>query len=522
MKSISLLLILSMFTINSLNAQQVFQKTFGGVGTDFAYYMQQTSDGGYVSIGQTENFGAGGLDIYLIKMDSAGEVLWTKTYGGSGDEFGYYVQETSDGGYIIAGETSSFGLDSSDVYLIKTNSSGDVMWTKTYGGSKIDVGSCVQQTYDGGYVIIGHTESYGEGSADSYLIRTDSVGDTLFTKTYGGIGWDGSYIVQITNDFGYILSGETYGFGSGPSDVYLIKVDENGVTEWTKTFGGNGYEGAWGVQQTTDNGYIVAGWANSFGAGNYDVYLIRTDSNGDTIWTKTYGGTGLDVGIQVQQTSDNGFIVAGYTYSFGAGGGDVYLIKTNANGDISWSQAYGDSVDDAAYAVQQSSDGNFIIVGISFSIGAGSSDVYLIRTDSIGNAGGCLQSSAATIESNPQTLVGTTATVRGSGGSVNSTSTIISNTTTIDSSLCIVTAIHEQEVPKPEVSLYPNPTAGFFLLDTDLVDIDKIMIRNYLGQVVKTYSLPNQTMDLSDQPAGIYFVSFIVKAELITRKIIKR
>ena len=307
-KSLAALLFVILLGLNT-NAQKPFQKSFGGIGTDYAYYIEQTTDGGYVSVGETGSFGAGSKDVYLIKMDSVGDVLWAKTYGGTGDDIGYFVQQTFDGGYIIAGETSSFGLDSSDVYLIKTNSAGDALWTKTYGGADTDAGYCVQQTYDTGYAITGYTESYGEGSADTYLIRTDSAGDTLFTKTYGGSGWDGSYVLDITADFGYILSGETYSFGAGPSDVYLIKLDENGDTMWTKSFGGSGYEGGWSVQETMDNGYIVAGWANSFGAGNYDAYLIRTDLNGDTAWTKTFGGTGIDVGLQVKETSDNGFIL---------------------------------------------------------------------------------------------------------------------------------------------------------------------------------------------------------------------
>ena len=518
----SLSLSLSLCFSYSAQAQASFQKTYGGTGHDYSYYVQQTTDGGYVVIGYTVNFGAGGKDVYLIRTDSLGDILWTKTYGGTGDDIGYSVQQTLDGGYIITGETSSFGLDSSDVYLIKTNSLGDTLWTKSYGGADTDAGYYVQQTADTGYIITGYTESFGAGSADYYLIKTNSTGDTLWTKTYGGSGFEYSYTVQKTTDGGYIVSGETYSFGVGPSSVYLIKTDGSGNTLWTKTFGGSGYDGGWSVRQTMDEGYIVAGWTNSFGAGGFDAYLIRTDSIGDTTWTKTYGGTGIDVGIQVQQTSDNGFILTGYTYGFGAGGGDVYLIKTDANGNISWSKAYGGAVGDAGYSVQQTVDGNYIVAGYSFSFGTGDADIYLIRTDANGNGGGCNETNAATIATSPQTIVGTAATITGAGGTAASTATVVSNPSTIDSMLCISTGIQEKNKPLKKVLLYPNPTDGPFQIDASMTEVEEIVIRNYLGQVVKVYSTSDQMLDISDQPVGLYFVSVQTSTGVITQIIIRR
>lgn len=519
-KSLAALVFAVLLCLNT-NGQTSFQKTFGESGDDYAYFMQQTADEGYVIIGYTESFGAGGQDVYLINTDSLGDILWTKAYGGTGDEIGNSVQQTFDGGYIITGETSSFGAGGADVYLIKTNSSGDTLWTKAYGGTGVDAGYSVRQTADTGYIITGYTESFGAGTADSYLIKTNSTGDTLWTKTYGGSGFEYSYTVQQTTDGGYILSGETYGFGAGPSDVYLIRTDSIGNTLWTKTYGGSGYEGGWSVQQTTDNGYIVAGWADSFGAGSVDAFLIRTDSNGDTVWTKTYGGTGIDVGLQVQETSDNGFILSGYTFSFGAGGGDAYLIKTDANGNISWSNAYGGTVGDAGYSVRQTLDGNYIVGGYSFSIGAGNADVYLIRADASGNGGGCLQSSTATITTNPSTIVGTAATITGYGGTAANTGTGVSNPVAIDSMLCISTVIQERNAPLKKTLLYPNPTVGAFHIDGSITDVDEVIIRNYMGQVLSRYSSLHEEMDISNQPAGIYFISIKNRTEVITLKIIK-
>jgi hypothetical protein len=302
----------------------IWTKTYGGSGADCGYSVQQTLDGGYIIAGYTHSFGAGGSDVYLIKTDGNGDIIWTKTYGGSNDDGGNSVQQTSDAGYIIAGWTHG------GIYLIKTDGNGDTVWTKTFGGSSEDEGYSVQQTSDGGYIIAGYTKSFGAGLSDVYLIKTDGNGDTVWTKTFGGSSEDEGYSVQLTSDGGYTIAGYTYSFSAGKSDVYLIKTDANGNIVWTKTFGGGSYDVGYSVQKTSDRGFIITGYTSSFGCVGQNVYLIKTDGNNDTIWTKTFSGSGYDVGYSVQKTSDRGFIITGY---FSANGGDVYLIKTDANGN---------------------------------------------------------------------------------------------------------------------------------------------------------------------------------------------
>jgi hypothetical protein len=229
---------------------------------------------------------------------SAIPVTWTKTFGGTLSDQGYSVQQTSDGGYIIAGDSLSFGEGNYDVYLMKTDALGNVEWTNTFGGTSSDQGRSVQQTSDGGYIIAGQSHSFGAGVSDVYLIKTDTSGNAVWTQTFGGIGIDEGYSVQQTSDGGYIIAGVT------ASDVYLIKTDGSGNAVWEKTFGGNfGDQGA-SVQQTSDGGYIIAGDTWSFGAGNYDIYLIKTDASGNVVWTNTFGGELNDHGASVQQTSD--------------------------------------------------------------------------------------------------------------------------------------------------------------------------------------------------------------------------
>jgi hypothetical protein len=222
---------------------------------------------------------------------------------------------------------ASFGAGSNDFYLIKTDASGVAVWSRTYGGTGFDNAQAVEQTWDGGYIVAGYTTSYGAGNHDLYLIKTNSTGDTLWTRTYGGVWSDYAYGIQQTTDGGYIIAGATASFGTGTMDLYLVKTDPNGGPIWTRTFGGMGVNDyGESVQQTTDGGYILAGYTDSF-TGTIDVYLIRTDANGDTLWTQIYGGGLSDQGYSVQQTTDGGYIVAGQTMSFGAGNMDYYLIR---------------------------------------------------------------------------------------------------------------------------------------------------------------------------------------------------
>ncbi|MCK4829573.1 T9SS type A sorting domain-containing protein [bacterium] len=358
----------------------LWTKTYGGINDDAASSVQQTSDDGYIIAGWTESFGAGGSDVYLIKTDAGGNTLWTKTYGDTDGDVAESVEQTFDGGYIVAGISMSFGAGNGDYYLIKTDASGDSLWAKTYGGLDIDWGFSVDQTADSGYIVAGISMSYG-GAMDAYLVKTDTGGITIWDTTYGGILHDGAFSVQQTSDSGYIVAGVTLSFGAGMGDVYLIKTDAGGDTLWTKTFGDIYDDIAMSVQQTSDDGYIIAGATFPSWPGESDVYLIKTDSQGDILWTRTYGGIGEDAANSVQQTLDGSYIVAGYTASFSVGGYDVWLIKTNMNGDTLWTETYGGLYDDAASSVQQTSDGGYIIAGYTESIGAGGSDVWLIKTE---------------------------------------------------------------------------------------------------------------------------------------------
>ncbi len=372
----------------------MWTKTYGGAEDDGITDMKETGDDGYILTGWIQSMGAGGYDVWLIKIDANGDTLWTKTFGGTGDDWSDTVQPTSDGGYIVCGYTESFGAGEGDVWLIKTDANGDTLWTKTYGGPQTDTGISVQQTADGGYFIGAVTASYGSGEEDIWLLKTGANGDTLWTKTYGGTEHDGyaegaswGYCVKgrQTSDGGYIVAAYTNSFGGADYDVWLLKMDAAGDTLWTKTYGGDLNErGYLEVQQSPDSGYFIVGSTSSFGPQSPwsfypNVYLIKTDSFGDTLWTKAYGGEDWDKGFSFLQTNDGGYLIAGWTESFGAGKIDAYLLKTDSSGDTLWTKTVGGNENDFAYAVLQSGEDGYLVVGNTHSFSSGDSDCWLIR-----------------------------------------------------------------------------------------------------------------------------------------------
>ena len=267
----------------------------------------------------------------MIKTDSIGNMYWNVTFGDSLSYYdGYSIEQTTDGGYIITGRTSNFDKADSDMCLIKTDGNGGEQWTQTYGGTGEDCGYSVQQTTDGGYIITGALNL-----DDIYLVKTDNQGDTLWTRTFGGTSEDIGYSVQQTTDGGFVISGYTWGGLNGMSDVYTIKTDSNGVEVWSNHYGGTDQDYSKSIQQTTDGGYIICGETGSYGNGDADIYLIKLNPSGDTLWTKTFGGIDYDEGNSVQQTNDGGYIITGRTRSSNQPTvWDIYIIKTDGNGNI--------------------------------------------------------------------------------------------------------------------------------------------------------------------------------------------
>jgi len=357
-----------------------WDKTFGGSEDDLAYSVQQTADGGYILGGSTLSYGAGVSDAWLVKTDADGNTLWDKTFGGSEDDVANSVQQTADGGYILGGYTYSYGAagDTHDAWLVKTDADGNIVWDKTFGGSGAEEANSVQQTADGGYILGGYTYSYGAGESDAWLVKTDADGNTVWDTTFGGSEQDGANSVQQTADGGYILGGHTRSYGVGDADAWLIKTDADGNIMWDKTFGGSDNDDeVYSVQQTVDGGYILG---VTYGAREVDAWLIKTDSDGNTVWDTTFGGSEDDEANSVQQTVDGGYILGGHTRSYGEGHYDAWLIKTDADGNTEWDKTFGGSEQDGANSVQQTADGGYILGGHTRSYGVGDADAWLVKT----------------------------------------------------------------------------------------------------------------------------------------------
>ena len=301
--------------------------TYGGSDHDYARGMSQTADGGSIQVLDTYSFSPSGLwDTWVVKLDSNGEVDWQKIYKRYVYETPTSVQQTTDGGYVVAGYTFRWAGDHNcDAWVLKLTANGSVDWQRKYGGSEWDWAECIQQTSDGGFIVAGYSDSSSPDNDDAWVLKLDSDGNVQWQNTYGGPEWDGAESIQQTTEGGYIVAVRTSSFGAGGSDIWILKLDSGGGIDWQNTYGGNNAEFVGSIQQTTDGGYIVAGHTSSSGAGETDVWVLKLyadgqpnpDDFGAVAWQKTYGGSRTDSADAICQSADGGYIVAGTTSSFG-------------------------------------------------------------------------------------------------------------------------------------------------------------------------------------------------------------
>jgi hypothetical protein len=393
-----ILLLSSLVTSSISEDQEIFYKTFGGNKSDGGHSIQQTSDGGFIIVGGTKSIGAGHKDVWLVKTDESGNIQWDKTYGGKDMESGESVQQTSDGGFIIVGWTESYGIEGvtdsiylrRDVWLIKTDNFGNMEWDMTYGGNDEDYGYSVHQTFDGGYIIGGETNSYGSGNNDIWLIKTDSSGKEEWKKTFGSGNTDFLGTIQETSDNGYIIVGS-----QGPDtnidtfyNLWLIKVDSKGKEEWNRTYGENDAMGNF-IQQTLDGGYVIIGSKND------NAWLIKTNNTGVMEWNKTYRKIDDEKGYSVRLTSDGGYILLNNVfYSVYLDKGDskvgnikIRIVKTDSSGTKLWDTSISEKNKKYfGYSIIETSDGGYVVVGIIEPLNGINSDGLLIKTDSKGNS----------------------------------------------------------------------------------------------------------------------------------------
>jgi hypothetical protein len=384
-----------------------WQKALGGTASDVAYCIKQTTDGGYIVAGYTQSNNGdvtgnhGGEDIWVIKLSATGTIEWQKTLGGTQYDEASSIQQTTDGGYIIAGLTGSNNGDvtgyhgSNDYWIVKLFATGTIQWQKTIGGTSIDFAQSIQQTTDGGYIVAGYTYSNNgdvtgnHSDADYWVVKLSPTGTIQWQKTLGGTGREQANSIQQTTDGGYIVAGYTNSNNGdvtgnhGGYDYWVVKLSSTGTIEWQKTLGGTGDDQAFSIQQTLDGSYIVAGYAGSNNGdvtgnlGGFDYWVVKLSTTGTIQWQKILGGTQNDEAFSIQQTTDAGFIVAGYTYSNDGdvigfhpnqiASRDIWIVKLNPTGTIQWQKILGGTVDDIAYSIIQTTDGGYIVAGYTTS-----------------------------------------------------------------------------------------------------------------------------------------------------------
>jgi len=423
MKNILLSLFLFLTTLY-LTAQALsieWQKSLGGSEFDAAYSIQQTTDGGYIVAGESYSTNGdvtgnhGDYDYWVVKLSTTGVIEWQKSLGGSGYDVGWNIQQTTDGGYIVIGYANSTDGDvmgnhgDFDYWVVKLSSTGSIEWQKSLGGSGEDRGYSIQQTTDGGYIVAGQSASTNgdvtgnHGGNDYWVVKLSSTGSIIWQKSLGGTGSDVGRSIQQTTDGGYIVAGTSNSIDGdvtgnhGDFDYWVVKLSSTGAIIWQKTLGGTGSDNAYSIRQTTDGGYVVAGTSNSNDGdvtgnhGDFDYWIVKLSSTGSIIWQKSLGGSGIDWATSSQQTTDGGYIVIGGSNSIDGditaslGINDYWVVKLSSTGSITWQKSLGGSRNDVGWSIQQRTDGGFIIAGTSDSNDGdvtgnnGNSDYWVIK-----------------------------------------------------------------------------------------------------------------------------------------------
>jgi hypothetical protein len=353
-----LLLAILVGTSLSLHARSpgdiLWSKEYGGDRYDEANGVQRTPEGGYIAVGYTQSFGLGRWgNGFVVKTDKSGDTLWTRQFGGPGSDVFVSVKVLPDSGYIMTGLSDS-EVNFEQLWLVRMSKNGDILWQKTYGGPAKDIGYCVLSTSDGGFLISGTSSSFGGGDEDFWLLRTDANGDSLWTKRYGTTGRDYGFDMKQTRDGNFIVTGPREDM-----NVWLLKLNANGDTLWTRTFGGTNYQESTGVIETADGGFLISGSATPV-SGNLQAMLIKTDSLGVEQWSHLYGTSQYEEGRQVVESPSGGYLLAG---NAGDAAMRYWLVRVNASGDTLWTRYHGTPGTTRCFDIIAADSGDFVVAG---------------------------------------------------------------------------------------------------------------------------------------------------------------
>ncbi|MDP6437830.1 MAG: hypothetical protein QF803_09325 [Gammaproteobacteria bacterium] len=356
-----------------------WEGVFGGPAKDWAYAMTGTHDGGLCTAGRTASKGAGLEDVWLVRVDGRGRLLWDKSFGGPAIDRARAIIETQDRGLVVAGATESKGAGEFDVWVLKTDADGNLLWDRVFGGPATDWASAAVETSDGGIALGAYTQDKSGAPYDFWIIKLDKDGELLWQRRYGGPATDWINAMTETADGGLVAVGHTESKGAGAADLWVLKVGSTGDPQWDRTVGGTESDYASTVTATRDGGVVVGGMTLSEGAGGFDIRVLKLDSSGETAWDRIFGGAKDDWVRAVVETHDGGYALSGYTISQGAGLYDVWILKLDPDGALLWERTHGESGNEWARALIELPDGGLAVAGDTYSKGAGASDVLVFK-----------------------------------------------------------------------------------------------------------------------------------------------
>ncbi len=360
--------------------------TFGGDKDDEARFMIPTGDGRILVSGWTTSKGNGGRDAWVFCLDESGKLLWEQTYGGKENDEAGFIAPRREGGFVVCGLTASQGNGESDAWVFVIDEQGNQQWERTCGGEQFDRADAIAQATDGGFLVSGGTRSQGAGKMDAWVLRFDKTGELISDNVLGGEAFDRLSFLSPTNDGGFVACGQTGSQGAGGLDFWVVRFDETGNQLWQKTYGNERDNWCECIIQTSDGGYIAAGETKPAGSHKWDAWIVRLDEEGERIWDNSFGGNGDEWFNTVSQTSDGGFIFCGVTESVGAGDGDVWVVRTDTRGKLLWHQPLGGKALDSGYAVCEIAAGRYCVSARTASSGRGGQDAWILRFNEPGSA----------------------------------------------------------------------------------------------------------------------------------------
>ena len=361
-----------------------FFNSYGDQDYDYGRSILQTSNGEYIIVGYSSILGNSANNISLKRLNNEGEVIWEEDINFSQTDKAYDILETSDDDFIIVGQRTSVIDNSSNILLMRINSFGTLEWEYEYGTSQDDIGTSIYQTLDGGFIICGYTISPNTGYNQVYLLKVSFDGVEEWETTFEGEGHDYGYAVLQDYDSGYLIAGTTSSNGDANGDGFLMKTDSDGNQLWHKSYGGNLTEIIYDAQSTQDGGFILTGHTSSYGSGANDAYIIKVNSSGELEWSQTLGGEGTDYGRSGSQAIDGGYFICGYSDSYGDGGYDPWWIKIDQGGNYEKDEIYINNGDDRIFSGIQTSDGGYAMIGYTKSNSQNIPDILMIKMDSQG------------------------------------------------------------------------------------------------------------------------------------------